>query len=189
MSATLIAMTSRSEAAMAVRSRTALSGCAVIRFGQANISGTARFWQASHVAQVLFTDQEWEATLRAVRPALRPGGLLVFESRDPEKQAWLEWNRDHTYRCIVMPEVGPFETRTDRTGVDTSLVSFRVTFVFSSDGTVLTSDSTLLFRSRDELANSLGAGNLVVDEIRDAPDRPGPEFVVIAGVLRLSRSA
>ena len=133
-----------------------------------------------NVAQVFITDQEWAATLEAARQALRPGGRLVFESRDPEKKAWLEWNRDQTYRRVVIPEVGAVETWTDLAGVEGSLVSFRMTFVFGSDGAVLTSESTLRFRGRDELANSLAAANLAVEEVRDAPDRPGREFVFIA---------
>jgi ubiquinone/menaquinone biosynthesis C-methylase UbiE len=55
-----------------------------------------------NVAQVFLTGQEWAATLRAARRALRRGGRLVFESRDPAKAAWLEWNRDQTYRCVVI---------------------------------------------------------------------------------------
>jgi SAM-dependent methyltransferase len=133
-----------------------------------------------NVAQVFITGEEWAATLGAVRRALRPGGRLVFESRDPEKKAWLEWNRDQAYRRVVIPGVGPVETWTDLMDVKGSLVCFRMTFVFGSDGAVLTSDSTLRFRSRDELASSLVAADLVVDEVRDAPDRPGREFVFIA---------
>jgi SAM-dependent methyltransferase len=133
-----------------------------------------------NVAQVFITDQEWAATLRAAREALRPGGRLVFESRILEKKAWLEWNRAQTYRRVVIPGVGPVETWTDLTDVEGSLVSFRMTFVFGSDGAVLTSDSTLRFRGRGELADSLAAANLVVEEVRDAPDRPGREFVFIA---------
>jgi SAM-dependent methyltransferase len=133
-----------------------------------------------NVAQVFITGQEWAATLEAAREALRPGGRLVFESRDPAKKAWLEWNRDQTYRRVVIPEAGPVETWTDLAGVEGSLVSFRTTFVFGSDGAVLTSQSTLRFRGHDELANSLAAASLVVDEVRDAPDRPGREFVFIA---------
>ena len=60
------------------------------------------------------------------------------------------------------------------------LVSFRTTFVLGRDRTVLTSDSTLRFRSRDELANSLTAADLVVNEVRDTADRPGREFVFVA---------
>jgi hypothetical protein len=58
-------------------------------------------------------------------------------------------------------------------------VSFRSTFTFS-DGEVLTSDSTLRFRGRDEVAGSLEAAGFAVAEVRDAPDRPGREFVFIA---------
>ena len=86
-----------------------------------------------NVAQVFITGEEWAATLRAVREALRPGGRLVFESRDPEKKAWLEWNRDQTYRRVVIPGTGPVETWIDLTGAEGSLISFRMTFVFASD--------------------------------------------------------
>jgi SAM-dependent methyltransferase len=133
-----------------------------------------------NVAQVFITDEEWAAALGAVRGALRPGGRLVFESRDPARKAWLEWNRDQTYRRVVIPGAGPVETWTDLTGAEGSLISFRMTFVFGRDGAVLTSDSTLRFRSRNELAGSLAAGGLLVDEVRDAPDRPGRELVFIA---------
>ena len=104
----------------------------------------------------------------------------MFESRDPGKMAWLEWNRDQSYRRAVIPSAGPVETWTDLTQAEGDLVSFRITFVFERDGVVLTSNSTLRFRSRDELADSLITANLVIDELRDAPDRPGREFVFIA---------
>ena len=133
-----------------------------------------------NVAQVFVTDEEWVAVLGAVHEALRPGGRLVFESRDPAQQAWLGWNRDQTYRRAVLPDAGPVRTWEDLTRVEGSLVSFRTTFVFGGDGAVLTSDSTLRFRGRGELADSLTAAGLVVDEVRDAPDRPGLEFVFIA---------
>lgn len=133
-----------------------------------------------NVAQVFVTDQDWAAALRAVRGSLRPGGRLVFESRDPAKQAWREWTRDQTYRRADIPGVGPVVTWTDVTRAKGGLVSFRATFVFEADGAVLASDSTLRFRGRDELADSLAAAGFAVQEIRDAPDRPGREFVFIA---------
>ena len=54
---------------------------------------------------------------------------------------------------------------------------------FESDGAVLTADSTLRFRGRQEVTNSLAAAGFTVAEIRDAPDRPGLEFVFIATVM------
>jgi SAM-dependent methyltransferase len=133
-----------------------------------------------NVAQVFVTGHDWAAALKAAHDSLRPGGRLVFESRDPRRQAWLEWNREQTYRRVVLPGVGPVRTWTELTRAEDGLVSFRATFVFESDGAVLTSDSTLRFRSRDELADSLAGARLTVQEVRDAADRPGREFVFVA---------
>jgi hypothetical protein len=59
-------------------------------------------------------------------------------------------------------------------------VTFRASYVFASDGAVLTSESTLRFRSKTAIAESLTAAGFTVEEIRDAPDRPGKEFVFVA---------
>jgi hypothetical protein len=61
-----------------------------------------------------------------------------------------------------------------------SLVTFRSTTVFASDGQVLTSESTLRFRERDEVLTDLEQSGYVAVDVRDAPDRPGREFVFIA---------
>ena len=133
-----------------------------------------------NVAQVFLTDAEWAATLRAAYAALRPGGRLVFETRDPAAKAWLEWNRERSYQRTVVAGVGAVQTFGDVLDVSGELVSFRSTFVFEADGAVLTSTSTLRFRHRDEVAASLAAAGYLVDEVRQAPDRPGRELVFIA---------
>ena len=58
-------------------------------------------------------------------------------------------------------------------------MSFRWTYVFP-DGDVLTSDSTIRFRERGEIEDSLAAHGYALDEVRDAPDRPGRELVFLA---------
>lgn len=131
-----------------------------------------------NVAQVFLTGEEWAAALRAIRAALRPGGRLVFESRDPARKAWLEWTREHSFSRTTLPDGRTVESWCDLIKVDGDLVSFRSTTVFG-DGETLTSDSTLRFRSYGELASSVCAAGLVVDEVRDAPDRPGREFVFV----------
>ena len=133
-----------------------------------------------NVAQVFLTDEEWDAVLAAAHAALRPGGRLVFETRDPARQAWLEWDRPHSYVKAVVPGIGGVETWEDLIEVSGEFVTFRSTCVFDSDGAVLTSDSTLRFRGRDAVLDSLAAAGFTADEIRDAPDRPGREFVFVA---------
>ncbi|MDT0277072.1 class I SAM-dependent methyltransferase [Blastococcus goldschmidtiae] len=134
----------------------------------------------ANVAQVFLTDQEWAATLQAARSALRPGGHLLFESRRPERQAWLDWTRERSSGRAVVPGAGPVETWVEVTAVRDALVSFRWTFRFGHDRAELTSDSTLRFRSREELTGSLAAAGFAVDDVRDAADRPGAEWVFLA---------
>lgn len=132
-----------------------------------------------NVAQVFLTDEEWAATLRSAHSALRPGGRLVFEARDPERRAWEGWTTTEPRR-VVVPKVGVVEIWEELTDVSLPLVSFRLTFRFDEDGAVITSDSTLRFRTRREIEQSLFAAAFDIEELRDAPDRPGLEFVFIA---------
>ena len=134
----------------------------------------------ANVAQVFLDDGAWAATLHAAREALRPGGRLVFESRRPERQAWREWDRERSLRRAVVPGAGAVQTWVEVTDVRGSVVAFRWTFLFEDDGAVLTSDSTLSFRSRGELVDAVRDAGLVLDDVRDPPDRPGAEHVVLA---------
>ena len=127
-----------------------------------------------NAAQAIVEEAAWHGTLRGASEALRPSGHLVFETRDPARRAWTEWNRAETHRVTEVAE-----TWIDLLEVDGSLVRFRGTYVFP-DGEVLTSDSTLRFRARDEVEADLIANGYVVDEVRGAPDRPGRELVFFA---------
>ena len=133
-----------------------------------------------NVAQVFVLDEEWMATLRACRDALRPGGRLVFEVRNPVKEAWKHWNREQSYQTIEAPGSGTVESWMELVSVQLPLVSFRSTFVFRKDESVMTSESTLRFRTRSEIAETLSRAGFTVESVRDAPDRPGLEFVFLA---------
>lgn len=134
----------------------------------------------ANVAQEIFDQDDWQATLRGAYAALRPGGHLVFETRDPARRAWEAWNRESSHRVTEIPGAGPVENWVDVTAVAGALVSFRWTYVFAAGGEVLTSESTLRFRERQEIEADLRAAGFVVREVRDAPDRPGKELVFIA---------
>jgi SAM-dependent methyltransferase len=133
-----------------------------------------------NVAQAIVDTTDWDGTLRGIYDALRPGGHLVFETRDPASRAWLEWNRAATHEITEIAGVGSVESWGDLIDVSGPLVTFRGTYVFASDGQMLTSDSTLRFRERDEVEAALVAHGYTVNEVRSAPDRPGREFVFFA---------
>jgi SAM-dependent methyltransferase len=133
-----------------------------------------------NVAQVFLTDDDWTQALQGIRAALRPGGHLVFETRRPSHRAWEEWAADAAPVILDIPRTGSVERRLEVTDVSLPFVSFRCTYRFLADGTVVTSDSTLRFRSRDEVESSLVTCGYRVLDVRQAPDRPGREFVFIA---------
>jgi SAM-dependent methyltransferase len=132
-----------------------------------------------NVAQIFLTDDDWNQTLAAARSALLPRGHLVVETRDPSRQAWQSWNRAETYAHLDLDDGRSLETWVDVTDVAGPWVTFVWTFRFGV-GDVLTSESTLRFRTRSEVELSLRDTGFDVSEVRDAPDRPGSEFVFVA---------
>lgn len=133
-----------------------------------------------NVAQVFLTDNDWSRALQGIHTALRPGGHLVFETRRPERRVWEEWAVDVEPVTLDVADIGLVERRQEVTDVSLPFVSFRYTYRFLADGVILTSDSTLRFRSRGEVESSLVTNGYRVLDVREAPDRPGREFVFIA---------
>jgi ubiquinone/menaquinone biosynthesis C-methylase UbiE len=133
-----------------------------------------------NVAQVFTSDDTWLTTLRACRKVLDDSGSLIFETRDPARAAWSEWNREATMRAMRLPEGDRLTTWVELVSVDLPLVSFRQVFSFDDRAETLVSDSTLRFRSLDEIADTLSVSAFDLQEVRDAPDRPGREFVILA---------
>ena len=132
-----------------------------------------------NVAQVFLTDADWMATLGGINGALRPGGRLVFESRDPARRVWEEWSRDWSPERLEIDGVGVVESWAEVTRVDGRFVTFDGA-VTLPDGTVVPTSSTLRFREREEFETTLADAGFTVDDVREAPDRPGLEFVFVA---------
>jgi SAM-dependent methyltransferase len=137
-------------------------------------------FMTANVAQVFLSDDEWSATLGAIRRALRPGGWLVFETRDPARRAWEDWTPERSRSMVDVPGVGVVESWHEVTEVSGELVTFRSFVVLQRGDEVLESVSTLRFRDRPAIEASLRAEKFQVAEVRDAPDRPGRELVFLA---------
>ena len=108
-----------------------------------------------HAFQCLLTQAEILQTLEAVRSRLAPGGMFLFESRNPAAKAWLEWDTGGGTE-LQESSAGTLEVTWEliaaREEPDGVLVTFEDRTRFLSDGERFTSRSTLKFTPAPTLA-------------------------------------
>ena len=117
-----------------------------------------------NVAQVFLDDADWRTTLAAIHAALRLGGYLAFESRNPDDRAWERWNRAATYEQFDSPN-GPMESWLELVRVGDGRVSFEGHNIFLSTGEVVVAKSELRFRSLEELTDTLTDAGFTVEHV------------------------
>jgi hypothetical protein len=136
-----------------------------------------------HVAQFFLTDASWHATLSGLRLALRPGGRLAFESRNPRAREWETWTRGESWTADD-PTAGKIEVWSEVHDVRDGIVSYANHYAFAS-GAHLVSPNKLRFRTEDELTRSVADAGFAVERIYGDWDRrpAGPatsELIVVA---------
>ena len=139
---------------------------------------------SGHVAQVIADDERWQATLDATREALRPGGRVAFESRDPAARGWEAWTRRESLRTGTGGEFEWWYEVTEVAG-DGARVRCEVHYRFLATGEELVSDNQLRFRTRTELTRALTRAGFTVERVWGDWDRrpPGPgrpELIFVA---------
>lgn len=117
---------------------------------------------SGNVAMHILHDH-WLTTLEHIARGLRPGGILVFESRNPEARAWEQWNDELTERETPAGRLRESLT-TDPPDKD-CVVVMHCHNEFVDDGTVLDVDQRLQFRSHEQIVEDLTGVGLVIDAI------------------------
>jgi ubiquinone/menaquinone biosynthesis C-methylase UbiE len=135
-----------------------------------------------NVAQVFLTDREWTLALENISKVLKTSGHFIFETRNPAQQDWAQWTKEKSYKRLDLPKIGVVEAWCEVTKVSGQLVHFRWSYLFKATGETLISDSTIRFREREEIETSLKLAGYSIHAVREAPDRPGKEFVFIASL-------
>ncbi|HET8683930.1 MAG TPA: class I SAM-dependent methyltransferase [Micromonosporaceae bacterium] len=147
------------------------SGGNLVRWieGDASCLGTAEYDLAvmsGHVVQVITDDRKLMATFAAIHRALRPGGRLAFDSRNPSARAWTRWTPDHSRRTLA----GGVEVWLQDTQAHGDLVRSTIHYRFPN-GEELVSHNELRFRSYGWLSQALTNTGFQIDPVdHDAPD-------------------
>ena len=137
-----------------------------------------------HVAQFFVTDNSWQEALASLRVALRPGGRLAFESRNPAAREWEGWT-PAARRSVVDPAAGRVEVWSEVHELRDGVVSYANHYAFAATGEDVVSTARLRFRSVEELTGSLADAGFLVERIYGDWDRrpAGPrtrELIVVA---------
>jgi SAM-dependent methyltransferase len=137
-----------------------------------------------HVAQFFVADADWSAALAHLHAALRPGGHLVFESRNPDAREWERWDAQR-HTTVHDPHAGPIETWTSVDDVRDDVVRYTLGYRFTRTGDEIVVPNALRFRTEGELRASLDDAGFVVESIvgdwdRSAVTPASPELIVTA---------
>jgi SAM-dependent methyltransferase len=98
--------------------------------------------------------EEFVSALHRIALTLRTGGMLAFETRNPDRRSWENWTRDNTYGERMTP-LGRLREWVQLTDVDGGRVSFDAHNLLP-DGTDRVYTSVLHFRGAAEIGRQLG---------------------------------
>jgi len=151
--------------------------------GQLGTPGADLTIMSGHVAQFILKDADWLEALAGVREALRPGGYVAFESRDPRAREWQWWTGGK--RMIPDPIYGRIESWTEMTNADGDVVHMIGHRRLVETNEELVSPFALRFRNEELLRQSLTSSGFAVQDVYGDWDRrpsgPGErELIVIA---------
>lgn len=119
----------------------------------------------SHVAQFFLEDKEWQAMLEASRKTLSTGGHIVFDSRTPIFPPYQTWPTEESPRRIQDPSLGAIDWHYKLLGIEGNRVRYELHFHFINSDEKITSTDELIFRSQEELTQSLKNAGFEVEKI------------------------
>ncbi len=145
----------------------------------------------AHVPQVIHDQDAWRLTLHETHRAVRPGGYLAFESRNPGARGWEEWTPERSRRRVQGTPFGAVEIWCDLTdveGVDAvegGVVRYDIHYVLLERDDEVVSHNALRFRSMAAYEQGLRDAGFEVERVygdwdRSALTSTSPELIIIA---------
>jgi hypothetical protein len=136
--------------------------------------------------------EEWPRTLSDLHSALRGGGTLAFESRNPAARAWRGWSSPE--RTTRETAHGPLVEWSEADEVAPGVVQLTAHNVFVETGETVTEVQTLHFRERSGLERELRAAGFAVEAVygdwqRGPITSASPVMVFVATAGAALRSA
>ena len=116
-----------------------------------------------HAFQCFLNDADMRAVCETIAAHLAPGGLFIFDSRNPTREEWKEWGPEASRRHFDLPPYGHIEAWNDaRLDPKTGIVSYE-TFYRNEAGRLWSASARIRFAQRELIAACLDQAGLRVD--------------------------
>jgi SAM-dependent methyltransferase len=105
-----------------------------------------------HAFQVFLTPEDQRAVLSTIARHLGPRGRFLFDSRNPNAEAWLNWTPERSRRTLVHPQHGTVEAWNDAAhDPATGIVTYETHYRVVASGRHLAARSQIKFTPKDAL--------------------------------------
>jgi SAM-dependent methyltransferase len=118
-----------------------------------------------HAFQVFLTPGDQKAVLRTIAHHLAPGGVFVFDSRNPGMEVWRSWNPQESERMLQHPRLGAVKAWNDTVkDAVTGVVTYETNYEVLASGRRLSAKSKIAFPIKEALDEMLDDAGLSVEE-------------------------
>lgn len=124
-----------------------------------------------HVAQFFLEDVEWDNALHAIHTATKPGGYLIFESRNPLIEPFTTWPDSANHETIVNTPLGAVEWWCENLVYANRYATYQLHYLFTKTGEEVISTNKLRFRTYDELQTSLEDNGFTIERVYGSWDK------------------
>jgi len=137
-----------------------------------------------HVAQFFLDDESWHKALVSICKALKPGGHIAFESRNPLVQPFTNWPTKAKPSQIMKTPLGSIEWWSENLTFDGHRAHYEIHYRFVDTGEELVSKNELVFRSQKEITESLKNVGISVENVfgdwdRSSTDDESTEMIFV----------
>jgi len=145
-----------------------------------------------HVAQFHLTDKAWNRAIDGIYRALKTGGYLVFESRNPNIRFWepgkaqASWQSSKENPFITNDKVyGEVRSWIEFVSFESNTLEYKLHYYFVEQNEKVISHDILRFRTKEELSKSLKKKGFSIEKIygfwdKSPVKKDSPEFIFIA---------
>lgn len=118
----------------------------------------------SHVAQFITDEDDWNMFLKNTIQVLNPWGYILFDSKNPLSKPWENYTRDR-YNRTQKTMFGDVNMTIEVWNISWDVITHTIYYDFLETWETYTSSNTLVYKTKEELEQSLIRHGFVVVKI------------------------